>query len=168
VIVVVMGVSGAGKTTIGRLLAKRLGWRFIEGDDYHPPANVAKMASGVPLQDEDRWPWLEVLNRKLLETEMKNESAILACSALKDAYRRRLTAGLADHRIVYLQGSRELIRSRMHGRKHRYMPASLLDSQFATLEPPADAIAVDVAADPAACVEAIVSQLGSGVDSHKG
>ncbi len=154
-IVVVMGVSGAGKTTIGEALARRLGCRFIDADDYHPPENVARMAAGTPLEDEDRWPWLDKLNLLL----KKEKQAVVACSALKEAYRRHLTAGLSDYEIVYLYGSRKLIRSRMKARPHRYMPASLLDSQFAALEPPARAIAIDVAADPGSCVEAIVSRL---------
>ncbi len=154
-IVVLMGVSGSGKTTIGRMLAARLGWRFIEGDDYHPPENVAKMASGTPLSDEDRWPWLERLNAVL----RKEESAVVTCSALKESYRRRLTQGIAEHRLVYLQGSRELIAARVAARKHRYMPASLLDSQFATLEPPREAIDIDVAGEPEDCVAAILERL---------
>ncbi len=154
-IVVVMGVSGAGKTTIGGALARRLGWRFIDADDYHPPENVAKMAAGTPLEDEDRWPWLDGLNRILRH----EKNTVIACSALKEAYRERLTDGLANLRIVYLHGTPELIRSRMKARPHRYMPASLLDSQFATLEPPARAIAIDVAADPAGCIAQILSNL---------
>src|SRR6266571_7703565 len=154
-IVLVMGVSGSGKTTIGEALAPRLGWRFIDADDYHPPENVAKMAAGTPLEDEDRWSWLDKLNRILRH----EKHTVIACSALKQAYRERLTDGLANLRIVYLHGTPELIRSRMKARPHRYMPASLLDSQFATLEPPARAIAIDVAAEPSACVAAIISQL---------
>ena len=154
-IVVVMGVSGAGKTTIGEALARRLGWRFIDADDYHPPENVAKMGAGTPLEDEDRWPWLDRLNL-ILRNE---DNAVIACSALKETYRRRLTDGLSNSRIVYLHGTPELIRSRMKARPHRYMPASLLDSQFAALEPPARAIAIDVAAEPASCVAQILSNL---------
>jgi len=157
-IVVVMGVSGAGKTTIGEALARRLGWRFIDGDDYHPSENVAKMAAGTPLADGDRWPWLDKLNL-LLKQE---KQAVVACSALKEAYRRRLTAGLSDYKIVYLYGSRKLIRSRMKARPHRYMPASLLDSQFAALEPPARAIPVDVAMPVRACIEAVLDRLDPG------
>ncbi|HEY5897356.1 MAG TPA: gluconokinase [Burkholderiales bacterium] len=154
-IVVVMGVSGAGKTTIGRKLAERLEWRFLDADDYHPPQNVAKMARGIALEDEDRWPWLDQLNAIL----KKEDHAIIACSALKEAYRRRLLAGIAQATIVHLHGSKALIASRLAARQHRYMPATLLDSQLATLEPPANAITVDIAHDPERCVEAILRAL---------
>lgn len=154
-IVLVMGVSGSGKNTIGEPVAQRLGCKFIDGDDYHPPENVKKMAAGTPLQDEDRWPWLDRLNRML-----RNEKdAVVACSALKEAYRQRLLAGIADSAIVYLRGSFELIRGRVAARQHRYMPASLLRSQFDTLEPPARAIEVDVALEPDANVTKIVEAL---------
>jgi gluconokinase len=156
-IVLLMGVSGAGKTTIGELLAQRLRWRFIDADDYHPPANVAKMAAGVPLEDADRWPWLDALNRRLRE----EQDVIVACSALKESYRQRLLAGIRDARVVHLYGDKALIAARIAARKHRYMPASLLDSQFATLEPPSAAIAVDVSGAPQASVAAIVAALGS-------
>ncbi len=155
-IVVVMGVSGVGKTTIGKALARELGWRFIDADGYHPHANVAKMAAGIALDDADRWPWLETLNRVV----RKEKNAVLACSALKEAYRSRITEGLARFEIVYLHGSFELISARLVERPHRYMPASLLASQFAALEPPAKAIAIDVATAPSACVSAILAQLG--------
>jgi len=151
-IIVLMGVSGVGKTTVGRLLAERLGWRFIEGDDYHPRENVAKMASGVPLEDADRWPWLDKLNALLRE----QTEAVLGCSALKHAYRKRLLSGVKDARVVFLRGSKALIAQRVAARKHRYMPASLLESQFAALEPPRSAIEVDVSASPEECVEAIL------------
>ena len=140
-IVVVMGVSGVGKTTIGEALARELGWRYIDADDYHPAANVEKMAAGTPLQDEDRWPWLDKLNSVL----QKETNAVLGCSALKESYRRRLTAGLKEFRFVYLYGDFELLRRRAEGRQHRYMPASLLRSQFDALEPPRGAIEIDVA-----------------------
>ena len=150
-----MGVSGAGKSTIGRLLAERLGWRFLDADEFHPPENVAKMRAGTPLTDEDRRPWLEKLNSML----RKETDAVLACSALKRIYRDRLTGGLAESKIVFLRGDIELIRSRMKQRQHKYMPASLLESQFATLEAPAGAIEVDIRAAPPACVAAILEQL---------
>ena len=151
-----MGVSGCGKSTIGQLLASRLGCPFLDADEFHPPGNVAKMAAGTPLTDADRQPWLELLNGKL----RAQKNTVLACSALKDSYRQILSKGLDDCRLVHLRGSVELIRARLAERKHRYMPASLLDSQFATLEPPVGALAVDVAQPPARCVEAIVAALG--------
>jgi gluconokinase len=154
-IVLVMGVAGVGKTTIGEALARALGARFIDADDYHPPENVAKMKAGVPLGDEDRWPWLKCLNEEL----KKEQRAVLACSALKESYRRRLAEGVKDFKVVYLHAGAALIRSRMATRTHRYMPATLLESQFAALEPPADAIAVDVAATPEQCVAAILTAL---------
>lgn len=154
-IAVVMGVSGAGKSTLGQALARTLGWRFIDADDYHPAANVAKMAAGAPLDDEDRWPWLDRLNA-LIRT---GENAVLACSALKERYRQRLAQGIEDVVWVHLQGDPDLIRSRLENRRHRYMPASLLESQFAALEPPENAISVDVSADVATCVAAIARQL---------
>jgi gluconokinase len=154
VIVIVMGVSGCGKSTIGALLAQRLGAEFLDADEYHPAANVARMASGVPLTDEDRRPWLEHLNAEL----RKRTHAVLACSALKESYRRILAQGI-DCRFVHLNGSIELIRSRMTQRQHRYMPASLLESQFAALEPPLRAIDVDIGQAPEDCVTAIVAAL---------
>jgi carbohydrate kinase (thermoresistant glucokinase family) len=154
-ILLVMGVSGSGKNTIGEPLARRLGWRFIYADHYHPEENVAKMAAGIPLEDADRRPWLDRLNG-ILRGE---KDAVVACSALKRAYRRRLLDEIEDYEIVYLRGSFDLIRSRVEKRHHRYMPASLLKSQFDTLEPPRDAIEVDVAANPQACVDFILSEL---------
>lgn len=150
-----MGVSGTGKTTIGEALARKKGWRFLDADDYQPPENVAKMACGQPLDDQDRWPWLATLN-SILRTE---ENAVLACSALKERYRRRLAEGVEGVKWVYLHGDFELIRSRMAQRRHRYMPAALLQSQFEALEPPRHAIAVNVTADIRACVAAIAARL---------
>ena len=154
-IVVLMGVSGSGKTTIGELLAQRLGFQFIEGDDYHPQRNIDKMRAGVPLEDVDRWPWLDALNRVL----RKQRDAVVTCSALKQSYRQRLLAGVADKRLVYLTASKAVIAERVAKRKHKYMPASLLDSQFATLEPPHDATAIDVSGEPEESVDAIVQAL---------
>ena len=151
-----MGVSGCGKSSVGRLLAERLGCGFLDADEFHPPANVAKMAAGTPLADEDRWPWLRILNAKLKD----REHAVLACSALKQSYREVLLQGLDDCRVVHLRGSIELIRARLTERRHRYMPASLLESQFAALEAPQGAIDIDIAPPPARCVEVILAALG--------
>jgi gluconokinase len=154
-IAIIMGVSGCGKSTIGQLLADRLGYPFLDADEFHPPANVAKMAAGTPLTDDDRRPWLELLNGKL----RAQDNAVLACSALKESYRKILSEALADCHFVHLRGSVELIRSRLAERKHRYMPASLLDSQFATLESPASALVVEVAQSPEKCVAEILTSL---------
>jgi gluconokinase len=154
-IVLVMGVAGVGKTTLGAALARERGWRFIDADDYHPPENVAKMKAGIPLEDADRWPWLAHLNRILKE----EKNAVLACSALKKSYREHLAQGIAHFVVVHLHGSFALIGERVKGRTHRYMPAALLESQFAALEPPADAIAIDVAATPDECVTKIAARL---------
>jgi gluconokinase len=143
VIVVMMGVSGCGKTVVGEALGKALGWTFVDGDDFHPPANVEKMRSGTPLSDEDRWPWLDRLVDEARAAAARDGNAILGCSALKQAYRDRL-ARAGDVRFVHLCGDRETIAARIRSRAHRYMPATLLDSQFAALEPPADAIDIDV------------------------
>jgi gluconokinase len=161
VIAVVMGVSGAGKTAIGEALATELGWRFIDADDYHPEANVAKMAAGQPLDDADRWPWLDRLNLMLRE----EENAVLACSALKERYRARLGEGVGQVEWIYLKGDFDLIRSRLLQRQHRYMPASLLQSQFAALEPPARALTVDVGADVSTCVCEIIAKLTGKISS---
>ena len=151
-----MGVSGCGKSTVGKLLAKRLGCRFLDADEFHPPANVAKMAAGTPLTDADRLPWLENLNGKLLE----DRNTVLACSALKESYRQILAKGSDDCRVIHLRGSIELIRARLTERRHRFMPASLLESQFAALEAPQRGIDVDIAQPPERCVETILAALG--------
>jgi gluconokinase len=155
-IVLVMGVSGAGKTAVGERLAQRLGVRFIDADDHHPEENVAKMAAGIPLDDADRRPWLEKLNALL----KREQDAVLACSALKQAYRALLARNVPDFRTVFLKGSAEVIGARLAAREHRYMPPSLLASQFAALEPPDDAIEVDVANDVETCVAKIAKALG--------
>lgn len=142
--VVVMGVSGCGKSTVGEALALRLGARFVDADDFHPPANVDKMRRGIPLEDDDRAPWLARLNAFLRETVAKDESVVLACSALRQRYRDALADRLPALHVVHLCGSPALIAERLAARRHRYMPASLLQSQFDALEPPADAVVVDV------------------------
>jgi len=157
--VVVMGVSGCGKTEVGRRLAQRLGARFIDADDLHPPANVEKMRAGIPLDDADRAPWLRLLNARLREAAAAGEPVVLACSALKQRYRDSLADGVPGLRFVHLAGNRELIAARLGTRQHRYMPATLLDSQFAALEAPVDAIVIDVALPLQAAVEAAAQAL---------
>jgi len=157
-IVVVMGVSGSGKTTVGEALAGRLGWRFLDADDFHPPANVAKMAAGKPLTDDDRWPWLDRLAEELRGANAGGGNAVLACSALRQAYRDRLAAA-GDVHFVHLAGDMATIADRLAARRHRYMPPSLLQSQFATLEPPVGAVSIDVREPLHAQVDAIVAAL---------
>jgi gluconokinase len=147
-IVLVMGVSGSGKTTIGEALAKALGWPYLDADDYHPKANVERMKAGIPLDDAARRPWLERINAELKGAQEKGQSLVLGCSALKQAYRDLLALGIRDFRTVYLKGDYELIRARVEARTHRYMPASLLKSQFDALEPPRDALTVDISGSP--------------------
>lgn len=162
---VVMGVSGSGKSTIGTTLGQRLGWRFEDGDSFHPPANVAKMSAGHPLTDEDRWPWLQAIAAEIARCRTAGRHIIIACSALKKAYRDILVGGCNDVRMVYLQGSQELIGERMSHRKGHFMPPGLLASQFATLEPPDAAerpITVSVDAPVATIVDDIMQQLHAG------
>ena len=155
-----MGVCGTGKSTIGRHLARALNLRFIEGDDYHPPANVAKMRGGRPLDDADRAGWLDRLAAELATTRQGGAGAVLACSALKARYRDRLLAGgRADSRIVFLDAPRDLLLARLQARPGHFMPASLLDSQFASLEAPPDAITPDATAPPATVVAEILASL---------
>lgn len=157
---VVMGVAGCGKSTVGRLLAKELGIPFHDGDDYHPEANRLKMHAGIPLTDEDRWPWYDIL-RKLIEDALsKGESLVLACSALKQVYRDRLDPTRDGRTLfIWLDGSFELIEARMKSRQGHFMPVSLLKSQFETLEKPGHCLRVDVAVDPDTMVKSILSTL---------
>ncbi|WGF89200.1 gluconokinase [Marinivivus vitaminiproducens] len=162
--VIIMGVSGVGKTTVGEGLAERLGWRFLEGDDLHSEASVAKMAAGTPLTDEDRWPWLDRIARTIDGWRQEATRGVITCSALKRSYRDRIRAGHDDVLFAHLAGDKALIAGRIQARKHRYMPASLLDSQFATLEPPSEeegAVIVDVAAPPDRLIEAIVKAVSA-------
>jgi gluconokinase len=135
-VVVIMGVSGAGKTTIGKQLAERLHWSFIEGDVLHPPENVAKMRCGQPLTDADRAPWLGAVAGAIDGWRCRGERGVITCSALKRSYRRQIIGDRRDVRLVYLEGTREFIARRLAARQGHFMPPTLLDSQFATLEPP--------------------------------
>ena len=161
--VVVMGVSGCGKTTVGARLAARLGWDYAEADNFHSQANVAKMRSGVPLGDADRWPWLDSLADWIDTRRRAGRHCVVACSALKRAYRDRLARGHDDVRFVYLRGEHDTIARRLAGRTGHYMPLSLLGTQFETLEEPAEderALSLDIGEPPEALVEAIVTSLG--------
>jgi gluconokinase len=160
-ILVLMGVSSVGKTTIGVLLAARIKWQFEDADDYHSQENRQKMAAGVPLTDADREPWLAALHQSMLEYRQKRENAIFACSALKQEYREFLTAGFASNEVcfVYLHASVALLKERMKARHHPFMNSHLLDSQFATLEVPADAWSISVAGAPEDAVEEIIVRL---------
>jgi gluconokinase len=157
-IVVLMGVCGCGKSTVGRMLAQELKWTFVDADDLHPMTNVQKMASGIPLTDNDRWPWYERIVDQLRALSAGGNHVVLACSALKQAYRDRL-ARAGDVRIAYLKGDAATIEPRITSRSGHFMPASLLASQFATLEEPADAIVVDIAQPLAAQVDTIARAL---------
>lgn len=160
--IVLMGVSGSGKTTIGTALAKRLSATFADADDYHTAANKAKMAAGHPLDDEDRAPWLKLLNGVLQGWVTEGKQGVLACSALKAEYRETLGAGIDGDKIafVWLDGSKELIASRLAARENHYMHLNMLESQLATLEPPADALRVVNDRTPAEVAEEIVTKLG--------
>lgn len=159
-VVIVMGVSGAGKTTVGRALAASLGWRFVDADDLHPQSNIAKMAAGVPLTDEDRWPWLWMLSGLIGAALKQGDDVVLACSALKASYRQVLAVDPARVRWVYLDAPREVLAKRLSQRHGHFMPPSLLDSQLATLELPEDALRVDVTPPPDVVVKRIREALG--------
>jgi gluconokinase len=156
-----MGVSGSGKTTIGILLAQRTGTVFADADDYHPAANKEKMRAGIPLNDEDRQPWLEILNGLLRGWYQSGEGGVLACSALKESYRQTLEKGIPPNaiRFVWLDADKELLSERLAGRHHEYMNPKLLDSQLATLEPPKDALRVVNDRTPAEVVDEILQHI---------
>ncbi|MDP1584486.1 MAG: gluconokinase [Bradyrhizobium sp.] len=163
-----MGVSGSGKSTIGEALAERLRWTFEDGDRFHPPGNVAKMSAGHPLTDEDRRPWLQAIADEIDRLCRAGERAVIACSALKRAYRDILVHGRDDVRIVFLDGTPDLIASRVAARKGHFMPPELLASQFRTLEPPAgheNPVTVTIDAPVETIVDDIVRQLRPGPDS---
>lgn len=160
-VVVLMGVSGSGKSTVGKILAAQLGWTFIEADEYHPAANVEKMRGGAPLTDADRRPWLDTLRRQINGACDRRENVVLACSALKHAYQDYLERDEPECvQYVYLHGSEELIRERLAARKGHFMNPNLLHSQFETLEPPEHAVRVDIASAPEVIVSEIRKRLG--------
>ena len=154
-IAIVMGVSGAGKTTVGKLLAQSLNWDFSDADDFHPPANIEKMSLGIPLEDADRLPWLGQLQATIDRWLLENKNVVLACSALKASYREMLCRDPQQVKIVYLKGDFELLAARLKNRENHYMKADLLSSQLDTLEEPEDAIIID-ASQP---VEIIIPQI---------
>jgi gluconokinase len=161
VILIIFGVSGAGKTTIGRLLAEQLGWRFYEADDFHPRANIEKMHSGRPLTGDDRWPWLQRLREQITCSFAAKENAVLACSALKHAYRERLHVS-DDVRFVFLRGNHALVEKQLRRRRSHFMNPALLKSQFADLEEPQpgeDALTIELGRTPEELVEEIKTKL---------
>jgi gluconokinase len=158
-IIILMGVSGCGKTAIGRLLADRLGWRFVDGDDYHPAANRAKISQGIPLTDEDRKVWLSALTGLIQGFLDRGQPVVLACSALKQRYRDQLNIDPDRIDFVYLRGSKNLIQRRLRRRTGHFMKADLLASQFAILEEPEGAIVVDIRMRPARIVDTILVTL---------
>lgn len=158
-IVVVMGVSGCGKTTVGRLLARRLEWEFHEGDEFHSAANIEKMSDGVPLTDEDRWPWLASIKDRIGRCVETGTDAVITCSALRQRYRSFLAEGVPDIRFVYLRGDASTILARMQSRESHYMKSGMLDSQLASLEEPDEAIEADIRNSPDGIVSFVESQL---------
>lgn len=158
-IVVVWGVSGCGKSTVGKLLADKLGWMFHDADDFHSEVNVDKMRRGIPLQDEDRYPWLADLATLMCDINGQDQSAVLACSALKQDYRDRLGINHEDIRAVHLSGSEDLIRIRLAERNHEFMSNSLIKSQFAVLEPSAQCLSLDICVSPQDLCQSIIDQI---------
>jgi gluconokinase len=158
-IIVLMGVTGSGKTTVGKLLADELGWKYYDADDFHSPANIEKMKRGIPLDDVDRKPWLESLRDLIRNRFERAENGVLACSALKASYRNYLLVN-DEVRLIYLKGDYELIHKRLSDRSSHYMNPKLLDSQFETLEEPEGHLAIDVSLSPAEIVKNIREHLG--------
>ena len=163
-VVLLMGVSGSGKTAVGERLAMLTSWPFVDGDDLHPPANIEKMSAGVPLSDVDRQPWLAAIRQVIEEHERVGTSAIIACSALKAKYRRYLLTGTQGVRLVYLQGDQKLLEQRLRDRRGHFFDASLLASQLATLEEPVEAVRISVEANLESVTAAVVTALGLETD----
>ena len=161
-VLILMGPMGCGKTTIGKMLAEKLGWAFYDGDDFHPKKNVEKMRAGIALTDEDRKAWLEKLHANIRRWLRDKQNSILACSALKQAYRDILGVNQDTVKTVYLKGSYELLRQRIEGRQHPYMDKNLLRSQVETLEEPSDGLTVDISAPPETIVCIIMDRLNLG------
>ena len=159
-VIVLMGVAGSGKTTVGRILAAQLGWPFRDADEFHPPANVDKMSHGIPLTDRDREPWLAAIRRYIDETLARDGRAVVTCSALRAHYRQIIVSDPARVKLVFLVGDFSLIAERLRAREGHFMKAGMLSSQFADLEPPRDALTVDVAQNPEAIVTEIRNALG--------
>ena len=159
-LVVIMGVAGSGKSTIGRLLADSLGWAYFEADDFHPPENIAKMSRGVPLTDADREPWLRAIRDRMDDCAGRRRPAVFTCSALKASYRRVLTAGLGDVVVVHLSADPALVEERLRARSGHFMKADMVRSQFAALEQPADALTIDARNPPAEIVASIRAKIG--------
>lgn len=159
-IVIVMGVSGSGKTTVGQLLATALQWPFFDADNFHPPANIQKMQRGIPLDDNDRGPWLEALRRAIAQWLHSGINVVLACSALKTAYRQQLCLEPQQIQWVYLKGRFEQIANRLEERQDHFMSRDLLKSQFEALEPPEQAVTVDIGAESTVLVREIRTKLG--------
>ena len=156
---IVMGVSGSGKTSVGKSLAKHLGWDFYDADDFHLPENVAKMAKGIPLTDSNRAPWLAALHELISSNLAQNRPGVLACSALKESYRQKLLEGNDGVQLIYLKGSYDLIWSRISTRKGHYMKAHMLQSQFQTLEKPSNALIVDITPSVDEILEVILQNM---------
>ncbi|HTQ30148.1 MAG TPA: gluconokinase [Opitutaceae bacterium] len=159
-IILLMGVAGSGKTTVGRRLATGLGWSFADADDFHPPANIAKMSAGIPLTDGDRAPWLAAIRDHVEACLARGENAVVTCSALKESYRRIIVVDPARVKLVHLRGDFDLLLRRLDRRRDHFMKKDLLQSQFAALEPPREALVLDVARPPEKLVADIRAAFG--------